>query len=274
MGGEVNAMLMDWEDLTRKECALSGISAIYQTPAYRKLRNDSRKINGFLLIEKGECHYLWQDGSAWLFPGSVIYLPKGSRHTMTVTTPEIAFTRVDFTVTVGGQEAFFSRGPMVLTPHASPACAEAFHRLTDEYFGMASPIREKKLLCDIMLAILDGESRDSRHRIAPALDYIRAHYREKIDIPALSALCFLSPAQMYRLFEKETGLAPLAYREQLRVRHACLLLREPECSVTEIASQLGYESLYYFSRVFRRKTGLSPSEYRKLESAHQTAQES
>ena len=106
MGGEVNAMLMDWEDLTRKECALSGISAIYQTPAYRKLRNDSRKINGFLLIEKGECHYLWQDGSAWLFPGSVIYLPKGSRHTMTVTTSEIAFTRVDFTVTVGGQEAF------------------------------------------------------------------------------------------------------------------------------------------------------------------------
>ena len=256
-------MLIPWKELFKRECAISGIKAIYQTPVYRELKQVCRAPNGFLLIEKGECRYSWREGSARLVPGTVIYLPRGSRHDMTVTSREIAFTRVDFTIHVDGEEALFSPGPQVITRHASEECAQAFHALTREYFGAGDLVREKKLLCDIFLSVTEKEKSPAAHRIAPALDYIRAHYREKLDVRALAALCFLSTAQMYRLFEKETGCTPLEYREQLRIRHACLLLSEPESTVSEIAALLGYESLYYFSRVFRQKMGLSPTVYRK-----------
>ncbi len=70
---------------------------------------------------------------------------------------------------------------------------------------------------------------------------------------------------MYRAFKKETGLSPIEYRNRLRIERARTLLSRDICSVSEAAKLLGFESVYYFSRVFKQHTGVAPSQYGKDE---------
>jgi len=71
----------------------------------------------------------------------------------------------------------------------------------------------------------------------------------------------LSPAHLRRLFRQATGKAPVQYLNDLRVSEAQNLLRTGGFQVKEVARLAGFTDQYYFSRVFRKQTGLSPREY-------------
>ena len=75
-------------------------------------------------------------------------------------------------------------------------------------------------------------------------------------------MCYLSEAQFFRLFRKAAGCSPIRYRNMLRVARAKELLADDELTVGAVASILGFESIYYFDRVFRQYTGESPGKYR------------
>jgi AraC-like DNA-binding protein len=60
-----------------------------------------------------------------------------------------------------------------------------------------------------------------------------------------------------------TGISPRQYFLQLKVMRARELLITTDQSIKEISYQLGFDSIYYFSRFFKQKTGMSPSEFRK-----------
>ncbi|MEN7973488.1 MAG: AraC family transcriptional regulator [Verrucomicrobiota bacterium] len=68
-----------------------------------------------------------------------------------------------------------------------------------------------------------------------------------------------------RVFRHIIGSTPKAYALSARIHRAAMLLRNPDLSVNEIATQVGYESVYAFSSQFKRSTSLSPTEYRKKE---------
>jgi AraC-like DNA-binding protein len=66
-----------------------------------------------------------------------------------------------------------------------------------------------------------------------------------------------------KTFTAHTGLSPHQYLLELRLIHARSRLAETRLSVKEIALEVGFEDEYYFSRLFRQKLGLSPSQWRK-----------
>lgn len=66
-----------------------------------------------------------------------------------------------------------------------------------------------------------------------------------------------------RMFKNFTGIPPRQYFLQLKLMRAKELLQGTDKSIKEISYQLGFESIYYFSRFFKQKTGMSPSEFRK-----------
>ncbi|EOH97675.1 response regulator transcription factor [Enterococcus pallens] len=104
---------------------------------------------------------------------------------------------------------------------------------------------------------------ESKQSIAQLLlDYIDRHYTEEINRKTLAEHFFLSPDYLARLFKKETGDTLINYLTEKRVARGKELLLETETPVYLIASQIGYDNYSYFSKVFKKTTGMSPIDFR------------
>lgn len=256
-------MLIDFEKLRTSDFRLSNINVFHQKPAYREVHQKYRNYNGFLYIIHGKCRYVFGDESFQLLPGSMVYLPLSSVHDMYVESPVIEFYRIDFRLEIDGELALLSDKPMKLCDNATPELAEAIRTLADRYQILQDTVAKTELLCRIFRCIYDMTLTPQKEKLAPAINYILANLTDRIDSAALAEACHLSKAQFYHLFQKEYGMAPLAYRDALLLRRATLLLRDGTFSVTEIAETLGFESVSYFSRFFKKHKGISPSGYIK-----------
>ena len=87
-------------------------------------------------------------------------------------------------------------------------------------------------------------------------------YKEKIYLGALAEQSGLSPAQMRKVFRKVNRISPREYLIGKRIEEAKYLLEEGKENVSSIAEKVGYDNVNYFSRIFKKKTGMSPIEYR------------
>lgn len=102
---------------------------------------------------------------------------------------------------------------------------------------------------------------DERLRMARA--YLDSNYASAITLQYVSREAALSPYHFIRLFCRVYKQTPHQYLIQRRINRAKELLRSSDLSITEICLEVGFESLGSFSTLFRKTTGLSPSEYRK-----------
>ena len=106
------------------------------------------------------------------------------------------------------------------------------------------------------------ETSDTVQRVAEAIIYMSEHLDQPMRVSALAALANLSPAHFSVLFKEQTGCSPRDYLHLLRIHRACQLLRNTTLNVKEIATRLGYQDQFHFSRQFKAFQGASPSEYR------------
>ena len=248
-------------ELPATRFSVSDVASYKQAPLYKNLSINYRKSNGFLLIEKGSCVYTAGDRVIRLSPGSLIYLPLGSKHQMRVTEDSLEFTRIDFTLRdADGETIIMSRLPMLIAENVGNFCTDCIESLTKSFSETVDNFKNISLLCSLLSEICT-ELNLGHSKVSPAISYINENYLKPIDPDKLAELCTMSRSQMYRLFKDETGVTPVEYRNRLRVEKARLLLVENEYSVGEIAMDLGFESIYYFSRVFKAHTGVSPTHY-------------
>jgi AraC-like DNA-binding protein len=108
-----------------------------------------------------------------------------------------------------------------------------------------------------------GRSETRLMRMGELLGYIERHYRESITIEQLRKRGCMSESTLLRSFRRVLGHSPIEHVIRLRVAHAeDLLLRREDMRITEVAFESGFLDSNYFSRQFRRITGMSPSAYR------------
>lgn len=98
--------------------------------------------------------------------------------------------------------------------------------------------------------------------LAPAKEYIETHWKEKISLEELAAMCHISVAHFRHTFINTFGIAPIQYRDSIRLLYAKDYLSQPEYNITEIAYKCGFNDFNYFSRFFKKHTGKSPREYK------------
>lgn len=93
--------------------------------------------------------------------------------------------------------------------------------------------------------------------------WVASHYNEESPVAKMAAQSGLSDRNFARRFNRATGMSPLEYVHAMRLEEAKQYLEASGDSVEAIANAVGYEDAGFFSRLFRRKVGLTPAQYRK-----------
>ncbi|QEN09581.1 AraC family transcriptional regulator [Oceanispirochaeta crateris] len=121
-----------------------------------------------------------------------------------------------------------------------------------------------RLLVQIIRA---GEDTKKAHcddnRINRVLDYIHTNFFMNITIQTVAEISSLSLRQFSDVFKRETGRTFTQYINHLRIEKAKTALISTRLSITEIAFEIGYDDLSYFTRRFKEQEGLSPRAYKK-----------
>lgn len=105
---------------------------------------------------------------------------------------------------------------------------------------------------------------DSLTYIQTTIQFIRQKYSDPIRIQDIADYCGLNRSYLTRLFKHATGYTPQEYLAQYRINQAKQLLEENELSIQHIAYCVGYNNSFTFSKLFKRQTGFSPSDYRSF----------
>ena len=263
--GDTVMISLDFKEISFEKHTVSEVATIRQTNNWSVCAPNGRELNGFLLITKGECVYSWQDNEVKLSEGSIIYLPKGSVHSVTAPERSLEFYRISFILSdkATGEEIVFSRTPMLITHNASKRMFDVCEELRVSTLGHYTGFHTMALICEL----IDYSSKVGDHGqlvgIDAVEDYLSGHYTEDVKISAVAEKFFMSEAYLYRLFKQKYSCSPIEYKNALRVKKAKSLLFDPYCSIGEIADILGFENACYFTRIFKKHTGISPTEYRK-----------
>jgi AraC-like DNA-binding protein len=107
------------------------------------------------------------------------------------------------------------------------------------------------------------ESELSDDRFVQVIRYVAGNYMEKISLSRVSRLCGLSSFQFSRAFKKAKGITFRDFVIDFRIEKAAQSLAVPGASVTDAAFGNGFNDLSYFARMFRRRYGVSPAQYRE-----------
>jgi transcriptional regulator GlxA family with amidase domain len=95
-------------------------------------------------------------------------------------------------------------------------------------------------------------------------EWLSKHFLQPNVVARAVEAAGVSERTLKRRFKSATGSTIIDYVQNLRIEHAKRMLEHPSTAVDEISAESGYEDASFFRRIFRRRTGLSPSEYRRM----------
>lgn len=108
------------------------------------------------------------------------------------------------------------------------------------------------------------ESVNRKYVVEQIVNYFEDHYAEKISLDQIAENMYLSPFYISKIFKSETGDTPIRHLINIRLERAMELLREGfPGSIQEVAQQVGYEDAYHFSKLFKKRYGIPPSQVKK-----------
>ncbi|MGC5773397.1 AraC family transcriptional regulator [Paenibacillus pabuli] len=99
--------------------------------------------------------------------------------------------------------------------------------------------------------------------VQQTLRYIQKHYREQVTLDVLAEQFNYSSRHLSMQFKRKTGYSPIDYLIQTRLNEARNLLVRSDATLREIAAEVGYSDVYYFSRIFKKHVGISPTLYQQ-----------
>lgn len=141
-------------------------------------------------------------------------------------------------------------------------------------FFLCKPCPYNEILEKVKLCLSESVEQDKKGRafqarsfenggalVRGAKQYIEENLHKNPTLAEIAAQLHVSQSHLSRIFKAEEGLSVVDYMISRRISHSIELLSKPGLRVSDIPELLGYESLSYFSRVFKRETGYSPKEY-------------
>lgn len=168
-----------------------------------------------------------------------------------------------------------SEGRANFSPDISGDSSYSLVRKFNRPFGGEQLVRLylEMLMIDLVRQVADSEPKALQSPALSSLsqtdaillqritDYYSSHIAEHITVEQLCRQFSIGRSHLQRIFRQETGLGAIEYLCQMRVSAAKKMIRENQKNMTEIAGALGYTSIHYFSKQFKKITGMAPSKY-------------
>ncbi|MBQ9134146.1 MAG: helix-turn-helix domain-containing protein [Clostridia bacterium] len=241
---------------------------IIQRAAY-PMKTVGRKSDAFIYILEGSMRYRFADREFVSKAGDILYLAAGSLYAMENMEQTYRYICADFTFALpDGMSPASDSHPM-----QNPKFIESLFRKMLENWILQKPCATEdclSILYAVYAEILRLESASyvpiSKRRILEnAVLYIAEHLSdEELSVPEIADSVNMSESYFRRLFDEVYSVSPVQYINTLRINHAKELIRCTDESFTAIAAKVGFSNVYYFSRMFKKKAGCTPSEYRSI----------
>lgn len=136
---------------------------------------------------------------------------------------------------------------------------ESFDSLTDQ-LHFTSELYE-------LLSLITKKSEDNRKNeisyFSDAVQYINNNFSDDITVDGISEKLGISRKYLYAVFKNSCGKSPKEYIMECRIEKACDFLKNKSLPISNVAYSVGYPDQFVFSKMFKQKIGISPSEYRK-----------
>ncbi len=131
----------------------------------------------------------------------------------------------------------------------------------DEVYGYE--LKCKYTLYRLLHTIVCAQNIKKQGKIEKAIRYIYANYAEETTVADLAKMCNLGECMFRRAFKAETGISPLRFRNNLRIKKAYDMLVTEKCTVAKAMEATGFYDASYFNKTFKSLIGRSPSEIKK-----------
>ncbi|MCY1152353.1 MAG: AraC family transcriptional regulator [Sphaerochaetaceae bacterium] len=105
--------------------------------------------------------------------------------------------------------------------------------------------------------------KENNRRVQKVINYLESNITTNITLENICTHCSMSRSLVQKLFKDDTGWSVMEYFYRLKIEEAKRLIRNGTNNFTQIADHLGYSTIHYFSRQFKKIVGMSPSEYSK-----------
>ena len=229
------------------------------------MHNSSRGHHGFIYTVKGAESYTFSDRALTAVPNSIIYLPKGSKYKITLDGEESVVIYIDFELYSEVPESPFSikfEDDKTISLLFSDA-EKTWNKKSFDCTASVKSIFYK--ICSHM--IRKGESymtSEGYSKISESVKYLHTHCMENdFRVEKLYEIAKISSRYYEKLFYRKFGVTPKEYILKLKMESAKELLLSEKTLIKDIALKLGYSDIYHFGKIFKKKTGYSPSQYRK-----------
>lgn len=266
---ELNAFYPSFENTKHLPIYLTGIGT--SDPEYRVMRKDGLISHQFLITKKGNGCLKVGNQLLPLNEGSCLYMPPKIPHEYYPVcehweTRWLVFRGeyIDEIMKTLGFHSF-----LVHKPHSLDRMLNLFNRLLVSAKGISYDAHKSssiiyECILEAKTLLLDKENEDNftNHAIKPVIDFINSNYSKDITLEELSCLMGVSEQHFCRVFKKEINMRPMAYLTKVRVFEAKQKLYFTHMQILEIAKSVGFESATYFSLVFKKHEGITPSEFR------------
>lgn len=238
---------------------------VYTPGSTYSIYENGRKISGLVYSISGSVLYKFKDREIVLDSGKMIFLPKNCAY-IAVNTGKEDFSHITINFEITGLKDYDEPYEVV---NVDLGLNELLERIlsvwTEKKPGYR--LKLKSVLYEVLYRYfrsIEKSHRTEEHsKVMPAKRILDEKYRENIPISHLAALCGFSETHFRRTFLKAFGYSPTEYRLKKRITLAKELLKIGELSISEIALYIGFEDSNYFSRIFKRVTGITPGAFRK-----------
>jgi len=234
--------------------------------------NGTLRSYEIILTVSGENYTNFGDRTIHNVPGTVEYLPKGIPNTSYTVDIEENGESIDI---IFDTDTPLPREAMSINISKNESIRKLFGKIStlwisgsdNEYCSYRCLAVFYEILAELyQIRTHSGSLESLKVQIDPAIEYMTQHFHEHdLECSYLGEICDMSYSYFRRIFTSVYKMPPIKYLTRIRMNYACELLRNGSYPISEVAAMSGYDNIYYFSRVFRKETGLSPSDYKSAQ---------